>query len=63
MQPISYKRHRFPPDVIRLGIWLYLRRFRTSAMDRVACRIRCSGMNLSVPDFARLAGVNLTSPF
>ncbi len=25
MNPISYKRHRFPPDVIRLGIWLYYR--------------------------------------
>jgi transposase-like protein len=25
MKPISFKRHRFPPDVIRLGIWLYYR--------------------------------------
>ena len=25
MQPISFKRHRFPPDIIRLGIWLYYR--------------------------------------
>jgi putative transposase len=25
MRPISYRRHRFPPDVIRLGMWLYLR--------------------------------------
>jgi transposase-like protein len=25
MRPISYRRHRFPPDVIRLGVWLYLR--------------------------------------
>jgi putative transposase len=25
MQPISYDRHRFPPDVIRHAVWLYLR--------------------------------------
>jgi len=32
MNPISYKRHRFPPDVIRLGIWLYFR-FTLSLRD------------------------------
>lgn len=25
MQPISYARHQFPPEVIRYAIWLYLR--------------------------------------
>jgi putative transposase len=25
MLPISYARHRFPPDVIRHAVWLYLR--------------------------------------
>jgi putative transposase len=25
MQPISYRRHQFPPEVIRYAIWLYLR--------------------------------------
>src|SRR4028119_1692120 len=25
MQPISYARHRFPPEVIRHAVWLYLR--------------------------------------
>jgi putative transposase len=25
MQPISFKRHRFPPDVIRHAVWLYFR--------------------------------------
>ena len=25
MPDISFKRHRFPPDVIRLAIWLYFR--------------------------------------
>src|SRR5215204_2472377 len=25
MQPISYVRHRFPPEVIRHAIWLYVR--------------------------------------
>jgi hypothetical protein len=23
MQPISYARHRFPPDIIRHAVWLY----------------------------------------
>ena len=25
MKPIAYKRHRFPPDVIRHAVWLYFR--------------------------------------
>jgi putative transposase len=25
MPPLSFKRHGFPPDVIRLAVWLYLR--------------------------------------
>ncbi len=25
MQPITYARHRFPPEVIRYAVWLYLR--------------------------------------
>ncbi len=25
MQPVSFKRHWFPPDVIRLAVWLYFR--------------------------------------
>ena len=25
MQPVSYARHRFPPDIIRHAVWLYLR--------------------------------------
>lgn len=32
MQPISYKRHRFPPEVIRLAVWLYYR-FTLSLRD------------------------------
>ena len=32
MQPISYKRHRFQPDVIRLAVWFYFR-FTTSLRD------------------------------
>ena len=32
MQPLSFKRHRFPPDVIRLGVWLYYR-FTLSLRD------------------------------
>jgi hypothetical protein len=25
MQPISYARHQFPPEIIRHAVWLYLR--------------------------------------
>lgn len=25
LAPLSFKRHRFPPDVIRYAVWLYLR--------------------------------------
>ncbi len=32
MKPIPYKRHRFPPDTIRLAVWLYFR-FTTSLRD------------------------------
>ena len=32
MQPISYKRHRFPPEVIRPAVWLYYR-FALSVRD------------------------------
>jgi len=32
MQPISFKRHRFPPDVIRYAVWLYYR-FTLSLRD------------------------------
>jgi transposase-like protein len=32
MRPISYKRHRFPPDAIRLAVWLYFR-FTLSLRD------------------------------
>ena len=32
MQPISFKRHRFPPDAIRHAVWLYFR-FTLSIRD------------------------------
>ena len=32
MRPISFKRHRFPPDTIRSAGWLYFR-FTTSLRD------------------------------
>lgn len=32
MKPISFKRHRFPPDVIRHAVWLYFR-FTLSLRD------------------------------
>ena len=32
MNPISFKRHRFPPDIIRYAVWLYFR-FTLSVRD------------------------------
>jgi hypothetical protein len=32
LNPISFKRHRFPPDVIRYAVWLYFR-FTLSIRD------------------------------
>ncbi|MCA3735400.1 MAG: IS6 family transposase, partial [Phenylobacterium sp.] len=32
MKPISFKRHRFPADVIRQAVWLYFR-FTLSIRD------------------------------
>ena len=32
MQPVSFKRHRFPPDIIRQAVWLYFR-FTLSVLD------------------------------
>ena len=32
MKPVSYKRHRFPPEVIRYAVWLYFR-FTLSLRD------------------------------
>ena len=31
-KPLSFKRHRFPADVIRQGVWLYFR-FTLSLRD------------------------------
>lgn len=32
MRPISFNRHRLPPDTIRLAVWLFVR-FTTSSRD------------------------------
>ncbi len=36
MQPISYKRHRFPAEVISSAVWLYFR-FTLSFRDVETC--------------------------
>jgi len=36
LKPISYKRHRFPADVIRQAVWLYFR-FTMSFRDVEDC--------------------------
>ena len=63
MQPISFKRHRFPPDVIRYAVWLYFR-FTLSVRDveeLLAQRgIRQSGSDPLLGDQVRpLIGANL----
>jgi hypothetical protein len=42
MQPISYARHPFPPEVIRHAVWLYLR-FTLSCLGRdlIAAEVPC----------------------
>ena len=32
MRAVSFKRHRFPPEIIRLAVWLYFR-FTLSIRD------------------------------
>jgi len=40
MRPISYKRHRFPPEVIRQAVWLYFK-FTLSLRDvEVICPLQ-----------------------
>jgi hypothetical protein len=43
MAGISYRRHRFPPDIIQHAVWLYLR-FTLSAIDWLTPpRVRARG--------------------
>ena len=39
MRPVSYKRHRFPPDVIRHAVWLY---FRFTLIPRLSDQNPCA---------------------
>jgi putative transposase len=52
MKPISYGRHRFPPDVIRHAVWLYLR-FTLSYRD-VEDLLAERGLNISNESIRRL---------
>jgi len=40
MRPISFKRHRFPPDAIRHAVWLYFR-FTLSIWDVEELMLQC----------------------
>ena len=44
MKPISFKRHRFPDDVIRHAVWLYFR-FSLSFRDVEELLARCCQAN------------------
>ena len=41
MQPVSFKRHRFPTDIIRQDVWLYFR-FTLSLRDVEEMLAQCS---------------------
>ena len=45
MQAVSFKRHRFPPDVIRQALWLYFR-FTLSFRDVEEMLAQC-GIEIS----------------
>ena len=40
MSPLSFKRHRFPPDVIRHAVWLYFRFTMPRGVSWVGGRLR-----------------------
>ncbi|ASV88142.1 hypothetical protein CES85_3237 (plasmid) [Ochrobactrum quorumnocens] len=42
---ISFKRHRFPPQIVAHAVWLYLR-FNLTPCGRID-----SGISFPVPDF------------
>jgi len=50
MQPISYKRHRFPPDIIRLGIWLYYRFTLTLGLEALHLSLSSSHWKMRILD-------------
>ena len=67
MNPISYKGHRFPPDVIRYAGWLYLR-FTLSIRD-IEALLAQRGIEVSYETircwtlkFGRLFAHNLRQP-
>jgi putative transposase len=45
MQPISFKRHRFPPEVIRHAVWLYFR-FTLSIRDVEELVVKIGGRRM-----------------
>ena len=47
MKPISFKRHRFPADVIRHAVWLYFR-FSLSLRDVEELLARCCQANANL---------------
>jgi hypothetical protein len=58
MAPLSYRRHRFPAEIIQHAIWLYLRfrrllngRYRREAADQRASRAACRSASLAVRSF------------
>jgi transposase-like protein len=50
MKPLSFKRHRFPPEIIRYAIWLYARftlSFRDVDVNAGWIMRQCTGVRMS----------------
>jgi len=73
VQPVSFKRHRFPPDAIRLAVWLYFRftlsfrdveemlSQRVWSFDDGSANNRGSSLNGQRKDFSRLTPRSTTT--
>jgi hypothetical protein len=62
MQPISYARHRFPPDVIRHAVWLYLR-FTLSYRDVEDLQRRARSISAGQPVWRARSAATVSTKF
>ena len=63
MQNIPFKRHRFPPEIIRHAVWLYARitQNHRDVEDLLAERVWIYPMRLRGVGFSNLVGQLLTT--
>ncbi len=55
MRQLSFKRHRFPPDIIRYAIWLYAR-FTLSFRDLALSAQANHGHHMRMSGFTATSG-------